>query len=122
MLSSAQLREYASLRGLSVRDIEAYCELGAGHISNIFNGVRPLTEENHRRIVDGINAAYSAKCNGTFKRAPLDKNKNAIKSPENADGSANDLVGEIDAAVSSANSKPHTAQSRRRKSTSNQAK
>lgn len=121
MLSSAKLREYASLRGLSVRDIEAYCELGAGHISNIFNGVRPLTEENHRRIVDGINAAYSAKCNGTFERAPLDKNKNAIKSLEKADD-ANDFAIEIDAAVSSANSKPHTAQSRRRKSTSNQTK
>lgn len=121
MLSSAKLREYASLRGLSVRDIEAYCELGAGHISNIFNGVRPLTEENHRRIVDGINAAYSAKCNGTFKRAPLDKNKNAIKSIEKADGDANDFASEIDAAVPSANRKPHTAQSRR-KSTSNHAK
>lgn len=122
MLSSAKLREYASLRGLSVRDIEAYCELGAGHISNIFNGVRPLTEENHRRIVGGINAAYSAKCNGTFERAPLDKNKNAIKSLGKADDDANDFASEIDAAVSSADSKPHTAQSRRRKSTANQAK
>lgn len=122
MLSSAKLREYASLRGLSVRDIEAYCELGAGHISNIFNGVRPLTEENHRRIVNGINAAYSAKCNGTFKRAPLDKNKNAIKGLGKEDSGTDDFASEIDTAVSSANSKPQTAQSRRRKPASSQAR
>lgn len=79
MLSANELKNYASLRGLSVRDIEAYCDMSAGHISNIFNGERPLTEENHKRIADAINAAYVAKCNGTFRRAPLDENKNAIK-------------------------------------------
>lgn len=79
MLSASELKNYASLRGVSIRDIEAYCNLGAGHISNILNGERPLTEDNHKQIADAINAAYSAKQNGTFKRAPLDKNKNAVK-------------------------------------------
>lgn len=79
MLSASELKNYAYLRGLSMRDIEAYCELGAGHISNILNGERPLTEENHWKIANAINAAYCAKSNGTFKRAPLDENRNAIK-------------------------------------------
>lgn len=79
MLSASGLKNYASLRGLSIRDIEAYCNLGAGHISNILNGNRPLTEANHRQIANAINEAYSAKQNGTFKRPPLDENKNAVK-------------------------------------------
>lgn len=79
MLSTEQLKNYASLRGLSLRDIEAYCDLNAGYISFIFNGQRPLTEENHHKIASAINAAYSAKQNGTFKRLPLDENKNAVK-------------------------------------------
>lgn len=79
MLSASRLKNYASLRGLSIRDIEAYCNLGAGHISNILNGNRPLTEDNHRQIANAINAAYSAKQSGTFKRPPLDENKNAVK-------------------------------------------
>lgn len=79
MLSASELKNYAYLRGLSMRDIEAYCELNAGHISNILNGERPLTEENHKKIANAINAAYSAKQNGTFKRVPLDENRNAIK-------------------------------------------
>lgn len=82
MLSLNELKNYASLRGLSIRDIEAYCNLGAGHISNIMNGVRPLTEENHNEIVHGINAAYAAKLRGEFKRPALDKNKNAVKENE----------------------------------------
>lgn len=83
MLTLSELRNYISLRGLSIRDIEAYCKLGAGHISNILNGDRPLTEENHKLITDAINNAYFAKLNGTFKRAKLDKNKNAIKQKQN---------------------------------------
>lgn len=79
MLSPSELKNYASLRGVSVRDIEAYCDLSAGHISNIFNGERSMTEEIHMKIANGINAAYTAKLNGTFTRPPLDKNKNAIK-------------------------------------------
>ncbi len=82
LLSIYELKNYASLRGLSIRDIEAYCELNAGHISNIFNGERPLNEDNHRKIANAINAAYSAKLNGTFKRLPLDENKNVIKAEE----------------------------------------
>ena len=48
MLSTNELKNYASLRDLSLRDIEAYCDLTAGHISQILNGERPLTEDNHR--------------------------------------------------------------------------
>lgn len=84
MLSTEQLKNYASLRGLSLRDIEAYCELNAGYISFIFNGERPLTEENHQKIASAINAAYAAKQNGTFKRPPLDANKNAVKADANS--------------------------------------
>ncbi len=82
MLSLNELKNYASMRGLSIRDIEAYCDLAASHISKIFNGERPLTEDNHRRIANAINAAYAAKHNGTFKRPRLDENKNAIKEHE----------------------------------------
>ncbi len=86
MLSTNGLKNYASLRGLSLRDIEAYCDLTAGHISQILNGERPLTEENHRKIADAINGAYAAKLNGTFKRSPLDENKNAVKGGDSGDG------------------------------------
>lgn len=87
MLSANKLKSYALLRGLSMRDIEAYCNLTAGHISQILNGDRPLTEENHKRIADAINAAYDAKLNGTFKRAPLDENRNAVKTAKQANES-----------------------------------
>lgn len=100
MLSAFELKTYASMRGLSVRDIEAYCTLSAGHISNIFNGERQLTEENHKQIADAINAAYFAKLNGTFERAPLDKNKNAVKT------------------VAKNNSETKTSQKRKRNNTS----
>lgn len=79
MLSPSQLKDYASQRGVSVRDIEAYCDLSAGHISNVFNGERSMTEDVHMKIANGINAAYAAKLAGAFTRPPLDKNKNAIK-------------------------------------------
>lgn len=85
MLSVNELKNYVFLRGLSIRDIEAYCNLGAGHISNILNGVRPLTEENHNEIVHGINSAYAAKLRGEFKRPALDKNRNAVKEDDNKD-------------------------------------
>lgn len=85
MLSTNELKNYASLRGLSLRDIEAYCNLTAGHISQILNGERPLTEDNHRKIASAINAAYAAKLNGTFKRSPLDENKNAVKDSDGGD-------------------------------------
>lgn len=85
MLSTSKLKNYALLRGLSMRDIEAYCDLSAGHISQILNGERPLTEDNHRKIADAINAAYAAKLNGTFQRPPLDENKNAVKGGDGAD-------------------------------------
>ena len=71
MLSVNELKNYASLRGLSIRDI--------------LNGVRPLTEENHNEIVHGINSAYAAKLRGEFKRPALDKNRNAVKAEENKD-------------------------------------
>lgn len=86
MLSTSKLKNYALLRGLSLRDIEAYCDLTAGHISQILNGERPLTEENHRKIAGAINGAYAAKLNGTFKRSPLDENKNSVKNEDGTDG------------------------------------
>lgn len=85
MLSTNKLKNYALLRDLSLRDIEAYCDLTAGHISQILNGERPLTEENHRKIADAINSAYAAKLDGTFRRTPLDENKNAVKGCDGGD-------------------------------------
>lgn len=79
MLTNTQLKDYAYLRSLSMRDIEAYCKLSAQHISMILNGERPLSEENYREIVNGINLAYAAKKDGTFTRRPLDKNCNTIR-------------------------------------------
>ena len=86
MLSTNELKNYASLRDLSLRDIEAYCDLTAGHISQILNGERPLTEDNDRKIANAINAAYAAKLNGTFRRSPLDENKNAVKDSDGGNG------------------------------------
>lgn len=86
MLTISELRDYASIRKASFRDIEAYCNLSAGHISNIFNGTKQLTESNHDEIVRGINRSYAAKLRGDFTRPPLDSNRNAIK--PNADQEA----------------------------------
>lgn len=83
MLDYCSLRDYARMRNLSLRDIEAYCDLDQPHISMIFNGRKPLTDYSYRELVNGINAAYAAKKNGTFTRPPLDAQKKAID-PEKA--------------------------------------
>lgn len=70
MLNKQQLKDYRKLRGLSTRDVAMYCEISQPLIVQIENGERQLTEYNHKQIINGINAAYEAKKNGTFIKPP----------------------------------------------------
>lgn len=70
MLNRQQLQDYRQLRGLSTRDVAAYCNLSQPMIVQIDNGTKDLTENNHREYVNGINAAYAAKKDGTFVKPP----------------------------------------------------
>lgn len=70
MLNRQQLREYRELRGLSTRDVAFYCDLAQPTIVQVENGDKAITENNYWQIVNGINAAYAAKKNGTFEKAP----------------------------------------------------
>lgn len=70
MLNRQQLQNYRQLRGLSTRDVAAYCDLSQPMIVQIDNGTKDLTENNHREYVNGINSAYAAKKNGTFVKPP----------------------------------------------------
>lgn len=67
MLNAKELREYRLLRGLSLRDVSMYCNIGFHYIGEIETGAKNLTEENHREIVKGINAAAQAIADGTFE-------------------------------------------------------
>lgn len=82
MLNRQQLKEYRQLRGLSTRDVAFYCELSQPMISQIENGVRPLTEYNYEQFISGINNAYAAVRTGTFKKAPrVNKPKEEMNKP-----------------------------------------
>lgn len=85
MLNRQQLKEYREIRGLSTRDVAAYCEISQPLIVQIENGDREITEYNHNEITKGINAAYAAKRIGTFVKPPRvnqpkRKKKSEIKS------------------------------------------
>lgn len=67
MLNAKELREYRLLRGLSLRDVSMYCDLGFHYIAEIETGAKNLTEKNHQEIVKGINAAAQAIADGTFE-------------------------------------------------------
>lgn len=75
ILTKEELKRYRKLRGLSLRDVAAYCEVSAMLISEVENGIRYVTEYNHKQIVDGINKAYAAKMNGTFTKPPVNPPK-----------------------------------------------
>lgn len=75
MFNGKELKDYRQLRNLSLRDIEPYCDVTIQLIQQVETGVKPVTEHNHQEIVNGINRAYFAKCNGTFERPPIVKNK-----------------------------------------------
>lgn len=74
-LTKEELKRYRKLRGLSLRDVAAYCDVSAMLISEVENGIRYVTEYNHKQIVDGINKAYAAKMNGTFTKPPVNPPK-----------------------------------------------
>ena len=75
ILTKEELKRYRKLRGLSLRDVAAYCDVSAMLISEVENGIRYVTEYNHKQIVDGINKAYAAKMNGTFTKPPVNPPK-----------------------------------------------
>lgn len=70
MLNRQQLKDYREMRGLSTRDVAAYCQISQPLIVQIENGEREITEYNHNEITNGINAAYAAKRTGTFVKPP----------------------------------------------------
>lgn len=70
MLNRQQLKEFRELRGLTTRDVAAYCDISQPLIVQIENGTRRVTEYNHTQITDGIKAAYIAKRTGTFVKPP----------------------------------------------------
>ncbi len=70
MLNRIQLKDYRELRGLSTRDVAAYCEISQPMIVQVENGDKDITRYNHDQIVKGINDAYRAKQNGTFIKPP----------------------------------------------------
>lgn len=66
MLNRQQLKEFRKLRGLTTRDVAAYCDISQPLIVQIENGTRRVTEYNHKQITDGIKTAYTAKKMGTY--------------------------------------------------------
>ncbi len=77
-LSAKDLRQYRIHSNLSLREVAAYCEVCHQLIEKVENGERELTDANYSEIVKGINAAKTAKANGTFK-IPDDKPKSKPK-------------------------------------------
>lgn len=80
MLNRQQLKEFRELRGLSTRDVSAYCNISQPLIVQIENGKRRITEYNHQQITMGIKAAYTAKKNGTYVKPPrINKSRKETK-------------------------------------------
>lgn len=67
MLNKDDIKQYRMLRGLSYREVSNYCNVTHTMISQVEKGERGLTLETHNEIINGINAAYDAKCKGTLK-------------------------------------------------------
>lgn len=67
MLNRHQLKDYRELRGLSTRQVAAYCNVTHALITMVERGQKEITEYNHEEICKGINLAYQAKKNGTLK-------------------------------------------------------
>jgi transcriptional regulator with XRE-family HTH domain len=63
------------MRGLSVREVEEHCELGKTAINDIENGKLPLTQENCKKICDGINKAYYKKVEEKRKNDLIEERK-----------------------------------------------
>lgn len=69
ILSAEDLKDFRIRRGLSIRDVQMYCDITNELICQIETGKKNVTEYNHKEIVDGINRAYFDKCknDGTFE-------------------------------------------------------
>lgn len=63
MLNRQELINYRLLRGVSQYDVAEYGGISQTLVSMMENGERPITEENHKKYCDGLNAAYNAKQN-----------------------------------------------------------
>lgn len=70
MLNRQQIKEYRQLRGLTTRDVAAYCEISQPLIVQVENGTKDVTKYNHDEILKGINAAFAAKRTGVFIKPP----------------------------------------------------
>lgn len=85
MLNKDDIKQYRMLRGLSYREVSNYCNVTHALISQIEKGERGLTLETHNEIINGINAAYDAKCKGTLKAENTRKPKSETNKAEVAD-------------------------------------
>lgn len=68
MLNKQQIKEYRQMRGLSTRDVAAYCGVSQPLIVQVENGSKAITQFNHAEIMKGINAAYEALKKGILKK------------------------------------------------------
>ena len=66
MLSGKELKRFRMNRELSIRDVAHYANLSISTISDVENGVLNVTQNNHKKITDGINKAFFAKANGNY--------------------------------------------------------
>lgn len=85
MLNKDDIKQYRMLRGLSYREVSNYCNVTHTLISQIEKGERGLTLETHNEIINGINAAYDAKCKGTLKAENTRKPKTETINTDVAD-------------------------------------
>lgn len=90
MLNRQQLKEYRELRGLSTRDVAAYCDISQPLIVQVENGTKDITEYNHNEITRGINAAYIAKKKGIFIKPPRVNTPKTKKKKAEVKADAND--------------------------------
>lgn len=81
MLNRNQLKNYRTLRGLSTRDVAAFCDISQPMIVQAENGTKRLTEHTHDEIVKGINMAYKKRMESyqEMKKKNKEKSTEAIK-------------------------------------------
>lgn len=81
MLNRNQLKNYRTLRGLSTRDVAAFCDISQPMIVQAENGTKRLTEHTHDEIVKGINTAYKKRMESyqEMKKKNKEKSTEAIK-------------------------------------------
>jgi len=71
MLNSFELKRYRLHRGVSQGDVAKFGGMSTAMVSYLENGERPITTENFRAYVDGVNRSYEAKKRGELVKKKL---------------------------------------------------